>query len=95
MRVKLQCLPPLPALKFWYAVEGDKIEDFKKSLAKNVPGLGPAGIGLQVLLDDFELLDWQSTSDLLRDGDLLVVKRSEKAAQSTTTQTTAMPKPGQ
>ncbi|KAL1701060.1 hypothetical protein EV121DRAFT_294581 [Schizophyllum commune] len=93
MRVKLQCLPPLPALKFWYAVEGDKIEDFKKSLAKNVPGLGPAGIGLQVLLDDFELLDWQSTSDLLRDGDLLVVKRSEKAAPSTTTQTTTMPKP--
>ncbi|KAL1727445.1 hypothetical protein EV714DRAFT_275583 [Schizophyllum commune] len=93
MRVKLQCLPPLPALKFWYAVEGEKIEDLKKSLAKNVPGLGPAGTGLQVLLDDFELLDWQSTSDLLRDGDLLVVKRSEKAAPSTTTQTTIMPKP--
>ena len=95
MRVKLQCLPPLPALKFWYAAEGDKIEDFKKSLANNVPGLGPAGTGLQVLLDDFELLDWQSTSDLLRDGDLLVVKRSEEAALSTTTQTTTTPKPGQ
>ncbi|KAL1676781.1 hypothetical protein EV122DRAFT_215726 [Schizophyllum commune] len=93
MRVKLQCLPPLPALKFWYAVEGDKIEDFKKSLAKNVPGLGPAGTGLQVLLDDFELLDWQSTSDLLRDGDMLVVKRSEKVTPSMTTQTATMPKP--
>ncbi|KAI5830002.1 hypothetical protein K523DRAFT_352049 [Schizophyllum commune Tattone D] len=93
MRVKLQCLPPLPALKFWYAVEGEKIEDLKKSLAKNVPGLGPAGTGLQVLLDDFELLDWQSTDDLLRDGDLLVVKRSEKATTSMTTQTTTMPKP--
>ncbi|KAL1687237.1 hypothetical protein GGG16DRAFT_128124 [Schizophyllum commune] len=93
MRVKLQCLPPLPALKFWYAVEGEKIEDLKKSLAKNVPGLGPARTGLQVLLDDFELLDWQSTSDLLRDGDLLVVKRSEKATTSMTTQTTTTPQP--
>ncbi|KAI5836597.1 uncharacterized protein SCHCODRAFT_02646027 [Schizophyllum commune H4-8] len=94
MRVKLQCLPPLPALKFWYAVEGEKIEDLKKSLVKNVPGLGPTGTGLQVLLDDFELLDWQSTRDLLRDGDLLVLKCSEKAsASSTTTQTATTTKP--
>ncbi|KAL1747748.1 hypothetical protein HDZ31DRAFT_31236 [Schizophyllum fasciatum] len=93
MRVKLQCLPPLPALRLWYAVEAEKIGDFKKSLIKNIPGLNTAGLGLQVLLDDFELLDWQTTHDLLRDGDFLVVRRAEKSAASSSSAKSPQSKP--
>jgi hypothetical protein len=82
MRIRIQTLPPLPGLKSWFipaAHQGllSSIADFKAVLSTSVVLLKDAGVqrgDIQLLLDDFELLDESRFDDALRDGDLVMIK---------------------
>ncbi|KAH9921566.1 uncharacterized protein BXZ73DRAFT_79949 [Epithele typhae] len=79
MRVKLEILAPLPPLKAWYSPSAlSTVRDLKNSLCAELQPLQDAGIlpdELVLLLDDFEILD-SSQIDVVRDGDLIVIKKS-------------------
>ena len=83
MRVRVQTSTPLPPAKFWFASDGDSgVNLFKKSLARSAPlskhKLNEENLVLE--LDGFELLDDFSMDQLVKDGDLLVVKQRISAA---------------
>ncbi|KAI8984904.1 hypothetical protein BD414DRAFT_537359 [Trametes punicea] len=78
MRIKVESVPPLPHVKAWYSANAlPSVVDLKASLCASLPALSHDRIrpqDLLLLLDDFELLD-ASPIDVLRDGDLIVIKK--------------------
>lgn len=72
MRIKVECAPPLPAVKAWFVVPAVfNILDLKASLLSQFPAiqnLSPADLSFS--LDGFELLD-SSPIDVVRDGELI------------------------
>ncbi|KAJ7173855.1 hypothetical protein C8R46DRAFT_1084134 [Mycena filopes] len=79
MRLKIQSVPPLPVLRVWFS-PGESIcvtiADLIASLTNEFASkLKDAS--LQLSLDGFELLGASLLSDVLRDGDLVVVKAAE------------------
>ncbi|KXN80901.1 hypothetical protein AN958_06848 [Leucoagaricus sp. SymC.cos] len=88
MRLRIQTLPPLPDLKAWFIQDEHQtpasIGDLKQLLCSNIGILKGAGVipgDVQLLLDDFELLNESPFAAALRDGDLLCIK----AVRSSTT----------
>ncbi|KAJ4464778.1 hypothetical protein C8J55DRAFT_566681 [Lentinula edodes] len=91
MRLRLQTSnadgSKLPQLKVWFAFSAaDKetpqksITDLKKSICTTIKSFSNANIifrDIALGLDGFELLDELSAEEVLRDGDLLVIKRRE------------------
>ncbi|KAG6890193.1 hypothetical protein C0992_002850 [Termitomyces sp. T32_za158] len=77
MRLKLQTKPPLPEVKAWFCPHPDNvpttIAELKYSISRQIPSLEISGKDVLLLLDDFELLD-DSPLDVVRDGDLILVK---------------------
>ncbi|KAJ6625019.1 hypothetical protein B0H10DRAFT_2005382 [Mycena sp. CBHHK59/15] len=80
MRLKIQSVPPLPALKVWFT-PGEQcitVANLKSALAREVPELKLKSVSpLELTLDGFGLLDASLLLDVLRDGDLVLVKASE------------------
>jgi len=83
MRLRIQTFPPLPDFKAWFSFEAhqvpNSIRELKELLCSDIVVLKGAGVsaeGIQLLLDDFELLNESSFTAALRDGDLLCVKAS-------------------
>lgn len=82
MRLRIQTLPPLPGLKAWFIPAAyqnlpSSVADFKAVLSSSVAVLRDAGVrqeDIQLLLDEFELLDESRFDEALRDGDLVVIK---------------------
>ena len=74
MRVKVECGPPLPAIKAWFAVPAVlTVHDLKESVCSGIPALHELGIAADnftFVVDGFELLD-TSAIDVVRDGDLI------------------------
>jgi hypothetical protein len=78
MRVRIQTALPLPDLKAWYAPNEDQssIAHLKDALFLHIPVLEASlfhSHQVVLLLDGFELLD-DSPLDVVRDGDLVIVK---------------------
>jgi len=83
MRLRIQTFPPLPDFKAWFSFEAHQvphsIRELKKFLCSDIVVLKGACVSareIQLLLDDFELLNESSFTAALRDGDLLCVKAS-------------------
>jgi len=83
MRLRIQTFPPLPDFKAWFSIEAHQvpssIRELKELLCSNITVLKGACVPareIQLLLDDFELLDESSFAAALRDGDLLWMKVS-------------------
>lgn len=78
MRLKIQSVPPLPVVRVWFTPGADllDISDLSATLAREVfaPKSKNASPPLNLSLDGFELLEASLLSDVLRDGDLVVVK---------------------
>jgi hypothetical protein len=81
MRLRIQTLPPLPDLKAWFIPDPhktpDSIREFKRTLCSSVVVLKEEDVAsddIQLLLDDFELLDESPFAAALRDGDLIFEK---------------------
>jgi hypothetical protein len=72
MRIRLSAEEP--PLKAWFNVESkSNILQLKRAMCKDVHALHDIGVDapeLELLLDDFELLD-ESSVDVLREGDLI------------------------
>ncbi|KXN80899.1 hypothetical protein AN958_06846 [Leucoagaricus sp. SymC.cos] len=88
MRLRIQTLSPLPDLKAWFIQEDHQtpasIGNLKQLLCSNIGILKSARVipgDVQLLLDDFELLNESPFAAALRDGDLLCIK----AVRSSTT----------
>lgn len=88
LRLRLQTSAPLPALKCWFSLPSNAgLNEFgtlKEHLCSELDVFTQADVSpsnLQLLLDDFELLD-DSPLDILRDGDLLQIKRSHLKART-------------
>ncbi|KAH9853351.1 hypothetical protein C2E23DRAFT_755320 [Lenzites betulinus] len=77
MRLKVETVPPLPLLKAWFSTHAvPSILDLKLALCTGLSPLVHHRIDphhILLLLDDFELLD-ASPIDVVRDGDLVVIK---------------------
>jgi hypothetical protein len=78
MRLRIQTLPPLPDLKAWFIPDvhqiPNSIGELKGLLCSSIAVLKESGIApghIQLLLDDFELLDESPFAAALRDGDIL------------------------
>jgi hypothetical protein len=82
VRLKILATAPLPELKAWFSVESlDTIADLKRNICLGVHALRNAGLqasDICLLLDEFELLN-ESSFTVLRDGDLIHVKRAASA----------------
>jgi len=83
MRLRIQTFPPLPDFKAWFSFEAheipNSIRELKELLCSDIIVLKGACVSareIQLLLDDFELLNESSFTAALRDGDLLCVKAS-------------------
>ncbi|KAI0352789.1 hypothetical protein OH77DRAFT_1459755 [Trametes cingulata] len=78
MRVKVESVAPLPHVKAWFSANAvPTIFDLKTALCADLVPLSQDRIRPQdvlLLLDDFELLD-SSPIDVVRDGDLVVIKK--------------------
>lgn len=81
MRLRVQTLPPLPDLKAWFIPDEkylpDSISKLKEALCSSVTVLKDAGVrreDIQLLLDEFELLNETPFTAALRDGDLVVLR---------------------
>ena len=72
MRVKVECGPPLPSLKVWFAVSAvSTVAELKHALCAELPALGHVSASdLTLTLDGFELID-ASPIDVVRDGELI------------------------
>ncbi|KAI0759711.1 hypothetical protein BD413DRAFT_722109 [Trametes elegans] len=79
MRIKVESVAPLPHIKAWFSTSAvPTIFDLKTSLCSDLPLLHFGHIrpgDILLLLDDFELLD-SSPIDVVRDGDLVVIKKA-------------------
>jgi hypothetical protein len=90
MRLKIQLAPPLPEGKVWFT-PGEQcttVANLKSALAREVLAVkfrfksaGP----LELTLDGFDLLEASLLLDVLRDGDLVVVKDVETIKKTTRT----------
>ncbi|OSD01695.1 hypothetical protein PYCCODRAFT_1411887 [Trametes coccinea BRFM310] len=78
MRLKVESVPPLPHVKAWFSANAlPSVLDLKTSLCTDLHALKQGRVQPQdilLLLDDFELLD-SSSIDVVRDGDLIVIKK--------------------
>jgi hypothetical protein len=84
MRLRIQTLPPLPALKVWFvprptsaALSLSTIVELKRALCHDIEQLQLQGIqhyDIRLLLDGFELLGDLPYHEVLRDGDLVCVQ---------------------
>ncbi|KAI0643595.1 hypothetical protein C8Q79DRAFT_1022626 [Trametes meyenii] len=78
MRLKVESVAPLPHVKAWFSTNAvPTILDLKASLCSDLSPLSHDRVRPQdvlLLLDDFELLD-SSAIDVVRDGDLVVIKK--------------------
>ncbi|KAI0676658.1 hypothetical protein C8Q78DRAFT_1073437 [Trametes maxima] len=78
MRVKVESVAPLPHVKAWFTTNAvPTILDLKTSFCSDLGPLSHERFRPQdilLLLDDFELLD-SSAIDVLRDGDLIIIKK--------------------
>lgn len=85
MRLKLQTKPPLPEIKAWFAPHSDNVPatigELKYLISCQIPSLQISGKDVLLLLDDFELLD-DSPLDVVRDGDLILVKALSQGVDS-------------
>ena len=74
MRVKIECIPPLPSTKAWFIIPPvSSISEFKDALCTVLPGLRDAhrpSSSFVLSIDGFELLD-TSSIDIMREGDLV------------------------
>ncbi|CAL1703768.1 unnamed protein product [Somion occarium] len=79
MRIRLQSSPSLPFFKAWFCPKSEtSILELKQNICADVQALREADIVAQdvtLLLDDFELLE-SSPLNVIRDGDLIFVKRT-------------------
>ncbi|CCM05892.1 uncharacterized protein FIBRA_08130 [Fibroporia radiculosa] len=79
MRVKISSAPPLPVCKAWFSVySASTVLELKLLLCSDLPALRDARLDakdLVLVLEEFELLD-SSPIDVVRDGDLIVIKRN-------------------
>jgi hypothetical protein len=79
MRLRILATPPLPELRAWFSVESSStIAELKRDLCGRVNALRDAGLrgcDICLVLDEFELLD-ESSHTVLRDGDLIHVKKA-------------------
>ncbi|KAF7370795.1 hypothetical protein MSAN_00713000 [Mycena sanguinolenta] len=77
MRLKVQSVPPLPVLKVWFT-PGEQcatVANLKSALAREVFAFKQKNASpLELSLDGFDLLENSSLQDVLRDGDLVLVK---------------------
>ncbi|KAJ7257869.1 hypothetical protein B0H12DRAFT_1232437 [Mycena haematopus] len=77
MRLKIQSVPPLPVLKVWFT-PGEQcatVANLKSALAREVFAFKQKNASpLELSLDGFDLLEVSSLQDVLRDGDLVLVK---------------------
>ncbi|KAI0637605.1 hypothetical protein C8Q77DRAFT_1086815 [Trametes polyzona] len=78
MRVKVETVPPLPHLRAWFSTSAlPSVLDLKASLCTDLAPLAQDSVcpeDILLFLDDFELLD-ASPIDVVRDGDLLIIKK--------------------
>ena len=84
MRLRIQTLPPLPALKVWFVprptsavLSLSTIVELKRALCDDIKELQLQGIQhyeIRLLLDGFELLGDLPYHEVLRDGDLVCVQ---------------------
>lgn len=75
MRLKIQSIPPLPSLKVWFTPDELclTVASLKTALLRDLfKSKSPSPLDLS--LDGFDLLEASSLLDVLRDGDLIVVK---------------------
>ncbi|KAH9928946.1 uncharacterized protein B0H18DRAFT_999521, partial [Fomitopsis serialis] len=83
MRIKLQSFPPLPICRAWFSVHSaTTVEELKSVLCKELPALLDSDLEsreIDLVLDDFELLDF-SPIDVIRDGDLILIKQRSSVA---------------
>ncbi|KAI0687350.1 hypothetical protein C8Q76DRAFT_803647 [Earliella scabrosa] len=84
MRLKVESVPPLPHVKAWFSAQAlPSVLDLKTALCTDLAPFKHAAIvpeHLVLLLDDFELLD-SSPIHVLRDGDLIVIKKTVASLQ--------------
>ncbi|KAH9887605.1 hypothetical protein C8Q73DRAFT_712546 [Cubamyces lactineus] len=84
MRLKVESVPPLPHVKAWFSANAlPSILDLKTSLCADLQPLSNEHVRpdhILLLLDDFELLD-SSPIDVVRDGDLIVIKKRPSPPQ--------------
>jgi hypothetical protein len=89
MRLRILATPPLPELKAWFSVESqDTIAELKRDLCGRVSAFRDAGLrgsDICLALDEFELLD-ESSFTVLRDGDLVHVKKAVSVKRKVSTQ---------
>ena len=83
MRLRLQTFSPLPELKAWFIPEIQDVQEtvftLKELVCQGIPQLRANQIHAQdlvFLLDGFELLN-DSPISVVRDGDLIIVKRTK------------------
>ncbi|KAI0951819.1 hypothetical protein AcV7_007814 [Taiwanofungus camphoratus] len=85
MRIKVASIPPLPFVKAWYSVtSASTVADLKTSLCADLPPFQRDRINgrdIILVLDDFDLLN-ASPVDVIRDGDLIVIKRNQTFASN-------------
>ncbi|KAJ7695154.1 hypothetical protein B0H17DRAFT_1056639 [Mycena rosella] len=85
MRLRIQSIPPLPDVKVWYTFQGEEgktVANLKSDLARDVFALRKHA-PLDLSLDGFRFLD-SSSLDVLRDGDLIIVKMAEAESSKRT-----------
>ncbi|KAI1788926.1 hypothetical protein LXA43DRAFT_1023232 [Ganoderma leucocontextum] len=79
MRVKVESVAPLPPVKAWFSAHAiPTVHDLKTALCADLLPFNHAGVRAQdliLLLDDFELLH-SSPIDVVRDGDLIILKKA-------------------
>jgi hypothetical protein len=79
MRLKIQTVPPLPVFKVWFTPGSEQcttVANLKSALARDVLKQKNAS-PLELSLDGFDLLEGSLLQDVLRDGDLVVVKGAD------------------
>jgi hypothetical protein len=79
MRLKIQTVPPLPVFKVWFTPGSEQcttVANLKSALARDVLKQKNAS-PLELSLDGFDLLEGSLLQDVLRDGDLVVVKAAD------------------
>ncbi|KAF9817633.1 hypothetical protein IEO21_03289 [Rhodonia placenta] len=85
MRIKLESVPPLPLVKAWFSVHSaTTVSELKSVLCSDLPAFLDGqlrGGDILLLLEDFELLD-SSPIDVIREGDLIIVKRNPSVTSS-------------
>ncbi|KAJ7126618.1 hypothetical protein C8R43DRAFT_703788 [Mycena crocata] len=84
MRLKIQSVPPLPLHKVWFTPGEDclTVAHLKSALVRQVfKSTLKSASPLDLSLDGFDLLEASTLVDILRDGDLVVVKEGERKTE--------------